>query len=98
MRFDSVRTQMSKSKPTERWWVGNYRHAQPAPKANLYWVLRNRLGLTQRKAAALYGVSIQAWRYRERWKRMYHLGEILALHDMSGMSWSEFSKLLNDCA
>jgi hypothetical protein len=29
---------------------------------------------------------------------MYHLGEILALHDMSGMSWSEFSKLLNDCA
>lgn len=97
-RFDNVITQMSREKPTQKWWVGNYRHAQPPPKANLYWMLRHRLGITQRKAAALYGVSIQAWRYRERWKRMYHLGEILALHDMSGMSHAEFSKLMNDCA
>lgn len=97
-RFNSVITMMSRDKPSDKYWIGNYRHAQPAPKANLYWRLRARMGLTQRKAAALYGVSVQAWRYRERFKRMYHIGEILALHDMSGMSHAEFAKLMSECA
>jgi len=81
-----------------RWWIGQYRHAMPYPKDNVYRRLRLTMGITQKRAAALFGISEQAWRYRERMKRMYHVAEILALFDASGMSHKDFFKLLNDCA
>jgi hypothetical protein len=82
----------------DKWWVGCYRHAMPYPKDNLYRRWRVAQGITQRRAAALFGIGEQAWRYRERQKRMYHLAEVLALFDASGMSHKDFFKLLNDCA
>jgi hypothetical protein len=54
--------------------------------------------LTQRRAAALFGISEQSWRYRERMKRMYHVAEILALREVSGMSDRDFIKLMSECA
>ena len=81
-----------------KWWIGQYRHAMPYPRDNVYRRLRMEMKLTQRRAAALFGISEQAWRYRERMKRMYHVAEILALFDASGMSHKDFFKLLNECA
>lgn len=82
----------------DKWWVGSYRHAMPYPKDNLYRRIRYTMGLTQRRAAALFGMSHHAWCYRERVKRMYHLAEILALREVSGMSDRDFLKLMSDCA
>ncbi len=82
----------------EKWWVGSYRHAMPYPADNLYRRLRMHMRLTQRRAAALFGISEQAWRYRERMKRMYHVAEILALREVSGMSDRDFLKLMSECA
>jgi hypothetical protein len=82
----------------EKWWVGNYRHAMPFPNDNLYRRIRAEMKLTQKRAAALFGITEQAWRYRERMKRMYHLAEILALLDASGMSHKDFIKLMSECA
>jgi hypothetical protein len=81
-----------------RWYVGNYRHAMPYPRNNLYLAVRENMNITQKRAGALLGISNKAWRYRERSKRMYHLAEILCLHQMSGLSTTDFFKLLNDCA
>lgn len=82
----------------DKWWIGSYRHAMPYPNDNLYRRLRYEMKLTQRRAAALFGISEQAWRYRERMKRMYHLAEIIALFETSGMSYTEFMKIVKDCA
>lgn len=88
---------MSK-KVAEKWFVGSYRHLQPFPKGNLYYAVRRFMGLSQVKVAALYGVSEQAWRYRERTKRLYHVAEVLALRDLCGMNDADFMRLLNDVA
>lgn len=81
-----------------QYWVGAYRHAMPYPASNLYLAVRKRLGMSQEGIARKVGVTINQWRYRERMKRMYHLAEILWLHEVSGLSWDEYHKLLNDCA
>lgn len=81
-----------------KWWVGNYRHAMPYPKDNLYRRIRLAMGLTQARASALFGITVQQWRYREKMKRMYHLAEILALLDTSGLSHKDFIKIMSDCA
>lgn len=44
------------------------------------------------------GITEAQLRYRERTKRMYHPCEVVALHVISGMTWEEFGKLLNDIA
>lgn len=90
--------QVKGSTVDSKWWIGSYRHAMPYPADNLYRRLRYEMKLTQRRAAALFGISEQAWRYRERMKRMYHLAEIVALYETSGMSYTEFMKLVKDCA
>lgn len=82
----------------QRWFIGSYRHIQPYPKGNLYYAVRKYLGLSQGRMAALFGVSVRAWQYRERTKRMYHVAEVVALREVSGMSEVDFMQLLNDVA
>lgn len=67
-------------------------------KRNLYRVVRHTMQLTQANISEKTGISAEAWRYREREKETYRLGELLALKDVTGMSWDEFGKLLEDCA
>lgn len=81
-----------------QWWIGSYRHAMPYPKGNLYRAVRKAMGLSLTKMARHCGLTIGQWKYRELQKRMYHLAEILWLHEVSGMSWDDYHKLLNDCA
>ncbi len=82
----------------ERWFVGRYRHLQPYPQGNLYSAIRQYMGLSQRKCAALFGVTEQQWRYRERVKRLYHVAEILALADFASLTPEQLYQLLNDVA
>lgn len=97
-KVTAQRTHTVRGLMDDKWWIGSYRHAMPYPKSNLYLELRMRMGLTQRRAAALFGITPQAWRYRERVKRMYHAAEVVALYHASGMSCSDFMKLLSECA
>ena len=85
-------------KETARWFVGSYRHAQPLPRRNLYEAIRLYCNATQAIMADMFGISVQAWRYRERVKRMYHMAEILALYEVSDMKPEQFIQLLKDCA
>ena len=84
--------------PANRYYIGSYRHAQPMPKGNLYGTVRRRLGLTMRDMARAFGVSNAAWGYRERTKRMYHIAEICALYEASGLTARQFINLLKDIA
>lgn len=77
--------------------IGNYRHAQPVAKANVYWMVRQHLGLSQRAIAKMFGISHQAWKYRERVKIMYRASELRALRDLSGLDAATFIELLDDC-
>ncbi len=81
-----------------RYFVGSYRHAMPYPRKNLYFAVRELLNIPQAKAAKVFGVTVPAWRYRERTKRLYHTAEILALFEMSMLSNRDFIQLLRDCA
>jgi hypothetical protein len=54
--------------------------------------------LTQRRIAALFGISVEAWRYRERSKRLYHIAEVIALQQLSGLDPNAFIELLKDIA
>jgi transcriptional regulator with XRE-family HTH domain len=82
----------------QRWFIGSYRHLQPYPKGNLYYEVRKYLGLSQARMASLFGVSVRAWQYRERVKRMYHCAEIAALQEVSGLDAESFMKFLKDVA
>ena len=84
-------------RPNARIKVGHY-HTLPMSKGNLYQAIRKRLGLTRVAFGELIGISPVALRYRERCKRMYHMCEILALLQASGMTTEEFAQLLNDIA
>ena len=81
-----------------KYWCDSYRHAHPYPRGNLYYVVRRHLGMTQTQVAQAFGCTLHAWIYRERSKRMYHLAEILALLEFSGLTTDEYIKLLNDVA
>jgi hypothetical protein len=85
-------------KIAQRWWVGNYRHNMPYPRGNLYLAIRKSLGMTQERIADTFGVGVDTWRNRERSRRNLCIAEILALHELSGLTDSEFMKLLNDIA
>jgi hypothetical protein len=56
------------------------------------------MGLSQAQAAEAFGISLDAWSYRERTKRLYHAAEVLALHEFSRLDGNSFIKLLNDVA
>lgn len=86
------------SKGGREWFIGSYRHAMPWPKDNVYRAVRMRLGLPRRQMCLRTGLSRGQWEYRERVKRMYHVAELLWLHEVSGLSWEEYRELLNDCA
>ncbi len=77
--------------------TGHY-HTLPHSKGNLYQAIRKRLGLSRAAMAKLTGITEDQLRYRERTKRLYHPCEVLALQAISGMTWEEFGKLLNDIA
>jgi hypothetical protein len=75
-----------------------YKHTIRRPKGNLYYAIRKRLGLTQRHAAKLVGITREAWQYRERSKLMYWPLELVVLAKLGGLSADEFMQLLNDIA
>jgi hypothetical protein len=56
------------------------------------------MGLTRKPFADLLGINVDSLRYRERAKQLYHPMEVLVLYQVSGMTWDEFGKLLNDIA
>lgn len=89
---------LTPEKTADRWFIGSYRHMQPHPKGNLYRRLREQMKLSQRKMADAFGVSWDAWKYRERTKRMYHIAEICALYEASGLTARQFINLLKDIA
>jgi hypothetical protein len=88
----------SRTSIAAKWGIGSYRHAIPYPAGNLYLSVRKSLGLSQAQAAHALGCSTPAWRARERSRRNLCVAEILALHELSGLSDTEFMKLLNDIA
>ena len=75
-----------------------YKHTIRRPKGNLYYAIRKRLGLTQRHAAKMIGITREAWQYRERAKLMYWPLELVVLAKLGGMTAEEFMQLLNDIA
>jgi transcriptional regulator with XRE-family HTH domain len=79
-------------------FVGNYRHAQPLPRGNPYLAIRQYLGLSQARIGALMGISQKQVQYRERTKRLFHVGELVVLQQVSGMDDQSFMKLLRDIA
>jgi DNA-binding XRE family transcriptional regulator len=76
----------------------SFRHAQPWPRANVYRMVRMRLGLSQAKMGVAMGISTNAIIYRERTKRMYHPMEIIALKEISNLDWQAFGELLEECS
>ena len=77
--------------------MGHY-HTLPQSKGNLYQAVRRHLGLSRAQMCSMVGITEAQLRYRERTKRMYHPCEMVALQAISGMTWEEFGKLLNDIA
>ena len=75
-----------------------FRHTIQRPRGNLYYAVRKLLKLNQTDAGKLLGITQKAWQYRERVKVMYWPLEIVALHQLSGLTWEEFMQLLNDIA
>lgn len=84
-------------RPNARIRIGHY-HTLPMSKGNLYQAVRSILGMSRAKMGAMIGITEAQLRYRERCKRMYHPCETLALQAISGLTWDEFGKLLNDIA
>lgn len=75
-----------------------YLHAKPLPITNLYKKVRRELNITQVAAGNLVGIERTAWRYRENTKTLFHLGEVAALHVLSGVSPDEFMRWIYECA
>ena len=65
---------------------------------HLYRLLRARLGLTQRAMGRLMGCSRDSIAVRETRKRVYTLGELTMLQQVSGMSDTEWMDLLREIA
>lgn len=84
-------------RPNAKIKVGHY-HTLPMSRGNLYQAIRKRLRMSRAQFAEYINISEQALRYRERVKRMYHMCEILALLQASGMTTDQFAELLNDIA
>jgi hypothetical protein len=85
-------------KTAQKWFIGSYRHLQPYPRGNLYYAVRSHMGLSQSRISALFGVSLRAWQYRERYKRLYHCAEVAALQEVSGLDSHDFIELLKSVA
>lgn len=64
----------------------------------LYKIIRNRLGLTQKQLGDLIGCSQSAIVNRESKKRLYSVIELVELKQLSGMSDTEWCKLLEEIA
>jgi hypothetical protein len=96
--MNSASLQVTRLKVADKWGVGSYKHLSPWPKGNLYRYVRRSMGLSQSKIADIFGCSLKAWKYRESTNRHLCIAEILALHELSGLTDSEFMKLLNDIA
>lgn len=77
--------------------MGHY-HTLPQSKGNLYQAVRKGLGLSRAAMGDMLGITEAQLRYRERTKRMYHLCEMVALQQVSGLNAEEFMQLLNDIA
>ncbi len=77
--------------------VGHY-HCLPSPRGNLYQAVRKILGISRANMSKLVSISEESLRYRERTKRVYHLCELVALQQVSGLSPDQFMQLLNDIA
>ena len=67
-------------------------------KRNLYNEIRKIKKMKQTDIAHLAGISAEGWRYREREKEVYRLGELCALRELLGMDWVEFGALIEKCA
>ena len=94
---DQTRYNRLHKRPNARIRVGHY-HTLPQSKGNLYQAVRRHLGLSRAQMCSIVGISEAQLRYRERTKRMYHLCEMVALQQVSGLSADEFMQLLNDIA
>ena len=94
---DQTRYNRLHKRPNARIRVGHY-HTLPQSKGNLYQAVRRHLGLSRDQMGKAIGITEAQLRYRERTKRMYHPCEVVALHVISGMTWDDFGKLLNDIA
>ena len=84
-------------RPNARIRVGHY-HTLPCPRGNLYQAIRKQLGVSRADMAKYIGISEGALRYRERTKRVYHLCEMVALLEASGMTPEQFMELVNKIA
>ena len=86
------------TKIADKYRIASYRHVAPWPKGNLYLRVRTHLGLSQGRIAALFGCDIRSWQYRERGKRMYHVAEVAALYELSGVDADTFMQFIKDVA
>lgn len=68
------------------------------PKSNIYLACRLVRQHTQHQAADATGIGRQSWKYREKVKTSFQLGELIALKAYAGVNWSDFGKLLEACA
>ena len=84
-------------RPNARIRVGHY-HTLPSPKGNLYQAVRKILNISRANMAKHIGISEESLRYRERTKRVYHLCEMVALLQVSGLTPEDFMQLVNDIA
>lgn len=75
-----------------------YLHTLRSARGNLYLAVRRYLGMPRDRFAHTIGISTHSLRYRERAKRLYHTSEIAELQRVSGMTWDDYGKLLNDIA
>lgn len=75
-----------------------YPHEISRARNNLYYRIRKEKGLTQEAISKVAGITAEGWRYREKEKEVYRLGELMALKELSGMDWIEFGALIEACA
>lgn len=64
----------------------------------LYKIIRSRLGLSQTAMGRLIGCSLYAIINREAKKRIYTVGEMVTLYEVSGMTPDEWVALMKEIA
>lgn len=64
----------------------------------LYKIIRSRLGLTQKQLGDLIGCTQSAIVQRESKKRVYTIGEMVELLELSGMTPDEWVTLMKEIA
>lgn len=79
-------------------FITGYRHNLGIIRGNLYCRVRAQLRLSRAAMARLIGMTHPALRYRERFKQMYHLNEIVGLYEVSGLDAKSFIELLREIA